>query len=154
MLQQLPKLSVIIFQPCLVMNNLKLIFKYCIFLWLLSFLACTNNKENQTLVEVVIPLPDKVSFSINIQPLFSSNCSSNGCHTGVIPPNRINLDSSNAYKQLMKKGSGYVDTINPPSSAIYASIISVSNPMPPYGKLSDYNVQLVLKWIQQGAKNN
>jgi len=133
---------------------LKAVFKYCIYLFLLSFIECANNKENPTPAKTVTPLPDTVHFKTDIIPIFTNNCNSNGCHTGTIPSSRIKLDSADAYSQLMKSGSGYVDTLNPPNSVIYVSLISVSNPMPPTGKLSDYNIQLVLKWIQQGAKNN
>jgi len=133
---------------------LKSIFKYCIYFILLLIVACTNNKENPNPAKSIQPLPDTVSFHKNIQPIFTNNCNNNGCHAGTIPSNRINLDSSVAYSQLLKNGSGYVDTINPSNSVIYVSIISVSNPMPPTGKLDDYSIQLVLKWIQQGAKNN
>ncbi len=133
---------------------MKTVFKYCFYLFLLSYISCTYDSLSPTPAKTITPLPDTVSFHKNIQPIFTNNCNNNGCHAGTIPSYRINLDSSVAYSQLMKSGSGYVDTINPPNSVIYVSIISVSNPMPPAGKLDDYSIQLVLKWIQQGAKNN
>ena len=129
-------------------------YKYYFLFLLFSWVACTNNKANPAPAKVVLPLPDTVSFHKDIQPIFTNNCNNEGCHSGNIPSNRINLDSSFAYSQLTKGGSGYVDPINPQNSVIYVSIISVSNPMPPSRKLSDYNIQVVLKWIQQGAKNN
>ena len=104
--------------------------------------------------KVTLSLPDTVSFHQHIIPLFNTYCNDVGCHSGSLPPSRIKLDSVNAYSQLTKKGSGYIDTINPANSVIYVSVISVSNPMPPSKPLSDYNKQLLLKWIEQGAKEN
>jgi hypothetical protein len=132
---------------------LKIVFKYCFYLFLLSHISCTYDSLSPTPAKTT-PLPDTVSFHKNIQPIFTNSCNNNGCHAGTIPSNRINLDSFVAYSQLMKSGSGYVDTINPTNSVIYVSVISVSNPMPPAEKLDDYFIQCMLKWIQQGAKNN
>ena len=133
---------------------MKTTFKYFLYIILITLVSCTYDNENSLPAKASQSLPDTVSFHKNVQPIFTSNCDNNGCHAGAIPSNRINLDSTLAYSQLLKSGSGYVDTINPSSSVIYVSIISVSDPMPPGEKLSDYDIQLILKWIQQGAKNN
>ncbi len=113
--------------------------------------SCTNYKAE------VIPSctpPGIVSFSQHIVPLLNARCNISGCHSGSQPQGNLNLESAVAYRQLMKSGSGYVDTINPKYSVLYSSMNSISNPMPPTGRLDDCSRELVLKWIQQKAKNN
>ena len=100
-------------------------------------------------------LPDTVSFSKHIIPIFQTNCSiSSGCHSGTTPTGKIDLDASVAYSQLMQNGKGYVDTLNPNFSVLYAQMTSSSKPMPHTGILDACTTQMVLKWIQQKAKNN
>jgi hypothetical protein len=98
--------------------------------------------------------PDTVSFSRDIIPLFNQHCNTAGCHSGSNPKGNLNLEPTLAYSQLMKNGSGYIDTINPLFSVLHASMNSVSNPMPPIGRLDKNKLDLVLKWIEQKAKNN
>jgi hypothetical protein len=99
-------------------------------------------------------LPDQVSYKNNIQPLFNAHCIDSGCHSGATPGGHLNLESSVSYAQLMKAGSGYIDTLQPNFSLLYAQMNSASNPMPKSGKLDNCTIGLVLKWIQQKAKNN
>ena len=77
-----------------------------------------------------------------------------GCHSGSNPKGNLNLENSESYEQLWRKKSGYIDTLNPSLSVLYASMNSSSNPMPPAGKLDNCTVELILRWIQQKAKNN
>lgn len=98
--------------------------------------------------------PDTVSFSHNIQPILAKNCSKSGCHSGTQPKGNFNLEASVAYDQLLEPGSGYVDTITPKYSVVYSSLVSTSEPMPPSGKLSQCDIDLIEKWMAQGAKNN
>jgi hypothetical protein len=97
---------------------------------------------------------DSVSFSTDIVPLFNTYCNISGCHSGSSPEGNFNLESSIAYMELMKPGTGYIDTVTPGFSVLYTQLISVSQPMPPTGKLDDCRIEMVLKWIEQGAKNN
>lgn len=103
--------------------------------------------------DITSNLPDTVSFSKQIIPIFNANCSISGCHVGAYPVAQLNLSASMAYDQLFAKS--YIDTLNPEFSVIYIEMnSSTTNKMPPTGRLSDYDVGLVLKWIQQKAKNN
>ena len=97
-------------------------------------------------------LPDTVSFQTHILPVFRANCSIPGCHSGGSPSGNLNLSDSVAYDRLFAKHE--IDTLNPPKSILYIQMNSTGTPMPPTGRLGDYEVELVLKWIQQGAKNN
>ena len=111
--------------------------------------SCTYDKLDST-----CNAPSVVSFSQNIQPIFNQNCSTSGCHSGTSPAGNLSLESSVAYAQLVRKGKGYIDTLTPQYSVLYASMNSTSNPMPPSGKLDKCNIDLVLKWIEQKATNN
>ncbi len=98
--------------------------------------------------------PDVISYSGNIQPIFDANCATTGCHSGTRPEGGLNLTAAVSYSNLMASGTGYVDTINPDFSVLYAQMNSLSSPMPPTGKLDKCTIDLVYKWIQQKAKNN
>lgn len=95
-------------------------------------------------------IPQNVSYSNDIIPIFNESCNSASCHaTGAIPPD---LSPENGYNYLIY--GGMVDTTQPEESILYKSMINEKDPMPPTGKLSEYETNLVLGWIQQGAKNN
>ena len=111
-------------------------------------ISCKKEKAKN---EVCTTL-ETVSFKNDVQPIFNQNCVS--CHSGASASGNLNLEASVAYQNLSDPKSGYLDTINPTYSLLYASMISTSNPMPPNGKLSHCATDLILKWIQQKAKNN
>ncbi len=121
-----------------------------IFLGLTVFyFSCTNNK-----VDPSCSLPDSVSFQTHILPIFRQNCSLSGCHSGTSPSANLNLEDAVAYAKLSKKSAGYIDTINPKNSVLYASMVSISNPMPPKGNLDTCTIHLIIRWMEQKAKNN
>ncbi len=97
---------------------------------------------------------DSVSFNKDIIPFFNKNCSTVGCHSGLKPEGDFNLEAAVAYKTLSKKGSGYIEVADPKSSVLYSALVSVSDPMPPTGKLDDCSIKMVYKWMEQGGKNN
>ena len=127
-------------------------FYSCLIIVLLfSMVSCTYEKVEP---QVVCVNPDIVSFKKDIQPIFDKHCNTAGCHSGNNPSGNLNLEAAVAYSQLSKKNNSYLDTLNPKYSVLYASMNSTGNPMPPNGKLDRCTLDLVLKWIQQKAKNN
>lgn len=98
--------------------------------------------------------PAVVSFSKDIQPVFDTHCNMAGCHSGTNPKGNLNLEATVAYSQLWRTKSGYIDTLHPKFSVLYASMNATSNPMPPSGKLDECTLSLILQWIEQKAKNN
>lgn len=119
---------------------------------IVSFQSCTYDVlEKEPCTDVI---PDSVSFSANILPLFRANCSLSGCHSGSIPAGSLNLEDSQAYTQLTQSGTDYINTATPKISLLYMQMTSVTEPMPPTGPLDECRINLVLKWIEQGAKNN
>ncbi len=99
-------------------------------------------------------LPQSISFKKDILPLINAHCSYAGCHSGLSAAGNFDVADTVAYKNLWHSGSGYIDTLNPSFSLFYAQLKSTSNPMPPSGKLDDCKLQMILKWIEQGAKDN
>ena len=94
----------------------------------------------------VTPLPDVISFSTHIVPIFNSSCNMSGCHnSGGFAPD---LTPANAYNDLFAEN--LIDTINPANSGLYTKINGGS--MTSYSTPS--NNSFILLWIQQGAKNN
>lgn len=107
------------------------------------FAGCTSDYYEP--IEVV--LPETVSFSDNIIPIFNKSCNMSGCHNGSGPS--PDLTEANAYNDLF--ANNLIDTIAPESSELYVKLVV---PGTHDGKSSDEQRALILKWIQQGAKNN
>ena len=92
------------------------------------------------------PIPDTVSFSADVMPIFNEGCNSGACHgTGGKVPD---LSEGQAYNALMN--GGYVDLNTPEASVIYTCI--KTGTMKPYAKTGD--AEIILAWIEQGAENN
>ena len=132
--------------------------KWCLFIILIGLMyACT---WDQPAPKPVIPdtvvvnscLPDSVSFKTHLQPLFNYYCVGTYCHSGNTPPGSVILDAGKSYASL--QNGNYTNTTSANQSPIYLRMTSSSDPMPPYGMLSKCQTDLILKWIQQGAKNN
>lgn len=80
-----------------------------------------------------------VTYNNTIAPIYSSNCgTNNSCHSSSIAEGGVILDNY--------AGAAAVD------SAILVSSIEQtgSSIMPPSGKLSDCNINLIKIWIQNG----
>ena len=93
--------------------------------------------------------PDPVSYSKEIQPIWDNYCID--CHH--ILDSDIKLVSSRSYNQLIDKD--FVDLENPDTSIIYQ--VLKTGEMPPDDDdpaPTEEELQLILKWIQQGALNN
>lgn len=93
--------------------------------------------------------PQDVSFSGDLQPLLTTNCALSGCHD-AIPSHKPSLTSENAYNSIM--AGGFVNTVVPVNSLLYGEV--KSGGMPPTGALKPSDVQKILDWIRNGAKNN
>jgi hypothetical protein len=112
------------------------------------FFSC---KKKTTSPSPTPPLPAIVSFSNDIIPVFNAHCNTSGCHGSGSPAAGLNLSPSVAYSQLFTKHE--IDTTNASNSNLYIEVASGQMPKAG-GKLSDYNISLIQKWIQQKAKNN
>ncbi len=127
---------------------------FIFFSFALVISSCKHDKGPNTEPELICNPPATVSFNNDLKPIFNQYCNTSGCHSGSSPAGNLDLTPAVAYTQLMKPSKGYVDTINPQYSVLYADMNSSSDPMPPTGKLDKCKLELVMKWIQQKAKNN
>ena len=95
--------------------------------------------------KVVYPipeLPDTVSYSLNIQPIWDNKCVS--CHAGSRDPD---LRPENSYVSLTD--GGYIDTDNPEESDLMKKLYGTND-----ARATETEKQLTLLWIKEGAKDN
>jgi hypothetical protein len=100
--------------------------------------------------EAVIEIPETVSYSKDVQPLWDQDCVS--CHKpNATPPD---LTAANSYLALTKNNK-YVIPGNAVGSSLHKSLTGDGAAiMPVAGKWSDSKIELVDKWINAGALNN
>ena len=112
---------------------------------IISLFSCEYEK-----LEFSDDLPQNVSLTEDVMPIFDRSCNMAGCHpANGIPPD---LSPENAHTALTL--GGMVDTLNPELSILYVRMIDTKDPMPPSGLLSNYEINVVLGWITEGAKDN
>lgn len=101
-----------------------------------------------------------ISFSRDIQPLFTKNCAVPDCHTGPKPRKGLILDQGKAYQNIvnvkskesrrqMRVAPGDLD-----KSYLYDKITGNQNDgdrMPPKKRLSKEEIELIKVWILAGA---
>jgi hypothetical protein len=118
--------------------------------------ACNSNTTEPHSKE---PLPDQISYNFDIRPILSDNCFA--CH-GPDANKReagLRLDiAAEAYKALQENPTAHALVPGKPDvSAVYQRISSQDTTlqMPPAGsnlKLTGREIELIRKWIKQGAK--
>jgi hypothetical protein len=111
----------------------------------------TGCYKNKTVIFDTAPeITRPVTFSGDIQPIFSKSCSLTGCHvSGSQSPD---LSAANAFNSLIV--GNYINKSDPENSVLYLKMTGKrGTPMPVSGSNKDYNA-LVLAWIKQGANNN
>jgi hypothetical protein len=92
---------------------------------------------------------DSVYFQQKILPLFTNSCVS--CHNGLPYQGEEILSNLDNYQTIRSKAN----PSDPASSPIYQVLISSGEEsMPPVAPLSSANINMVLNWIKEGAKNN
>jgi mono/diheme cytochrome c family protein len=92
-----------------------------------------------------------VSFAEDVQPIFSQNCLP--CHSGT--PDAKSSYALASYKEAIGPGKDLLPNVvagNADSSLLY-QMVNVCK-MPPAGPLGQDQVELVKKWIAEGAKDN
>ncbi len=113
----------------------------------------TNKPPDTTQGPNVKPCdPDTVYFSRDILPILSSNCAYAGCHNtgtasdGVVLNNYQNTIATADVRPGDLNGSDLYEVItdNDPDKRM---------PPPPNSKLTQANIDLIAKWILQGAQN-
>lgn len=92
--------------------------------------------------------PQAVSFSGDLQPIFTASCALSGCHDGT--SHNPDLRAGTSYNSIISKG--FVNTLVPSNSILYGAVRS--GEMPPSGALKPADIQRILDWIRNGAPNN
>ena len=95
-----------------------------------------------------VVIPDFVSFSEDIIPIFSNNCSISGCHAAGFGV--LDLSADNAYDDLIRKGQIDIDV--PEQSGIYQKLSDANGTH--QGRSTPTEQATILEWISKGAQNN
>ncbi len=96
--------------------------------------------------------PDTVYFQNTILPLVVSSCATTGCHDKKSHRDGIILTD---YSSIIKTGK--IKPGKPGDSEFFESLTNNDEdlmPPPPLDPLSLTQIQMLEKWIKQGAKNN
>lgn len=97
--------------------------------------------------------PDTAYFSKDVFPIISSSCAVAGCHNAASAKGGVILDS---YENIIKYGK--IKPGKPADSDLYEVITETDPkkrmPEPPASPLPQSQIDLIGKWIQQGALNN
>ena len=119
---------------------------FLLFVFGLLLNACTYDFIVKEELAPVDPTVD-ILFATQIAPIFTNGCVS--CHKagGQAP----DLSAATAYANI--KSMNLVSTATPTTSLIY-TYPSPTSTLHTWKKYSAAEAQLVLTWIQQGAKNN
>jgi hypothetical protein len=99
------------------------------------------------------PLSDKVCFNQDILPILLSNCAITGCHDAITHQSNLNMSN---YASLMA-GENLVVPFQPDNSKLYTSVLQGNEefmPPPPKTPLSQQQIDLIRKWITEGATND
>lgn len=96
--------------------------------------------------------PDLVYFNQEVLPILQSNCAFSGCHNAASAQDGVILDS---YENVMATAD--VDPFDLDGSKIYRVLTDDDEddrmPPPPTPRLESAQIQLISKWILQGAQD-
>ena len=123
---------------------------FLIFISLL-FIAAFSSCQYDNPVAPAPPDPGvTVSFATQTEPIFNNGNTCTACHkTGAQAPD---LTTGNAYNSIVNMN--LVNASTPESSLIYWYPDPTDTANHTWKKYTAAQAQLVLLWIQQGAKNN
>lgn len=121
-----------------------------------GFIACKHNPQEE--VTPVLNNPgnntnnDSVSFQTEILPLLVGNCAMTGCHDAASAAEGVVLNNYNNVINTAK-----VIAFNPNNSELYEVLLETDPdklmPRPPAAPLTQAQIALIAKWINQGARN-
>lgn len=127
---------------------------------LFALFVFTHCEQKSQIPDVVsgLQLPERIDFNFHIKPILSDRCFA--CHG---PDNNsrkagLRLDTEEGAFSALKESKGHaIVKENLAKSAIYQRLISKDSEevMPPPNsnlKLSEYEIALIGRWIEQGAE--
>ena len=115
---------------------------YLLFAAVLTGILLFGSCEKVVFPQVEIELPDTVSYSLNIQPIFDDKCVT--CHNGGRDPD---LRPENSHVSLIS--GGYINIVEPEESELMKKLYGSHD-----SRATEGEKQLILAWIDEGAKNN
>jgi hypothetical protein len=103
-----------------------------------------------------------VSFSADVQPIFTSRCALPLCHSGASPQGNMNLEAGNAYGNTVGVTSfAYAPAVRvvagePDSSVLFNKVTNTMRfgsrmPPPPDAPLGSGEIETLRAWIAEGA---
>ena len=95
-----------------------------------------------------VVIPDVLSFSDDIIPIFNAKCNTSGCHASGF--GILDLSPENAYDDLFRKDQ--IDLENPSNSKLYIKLSDGGGTH--NGRSTPQEQALILEWIVKGAQNN
>lgn len=105
-----------------------------------------------------------VSFGASVQPIFTANCATNGCHRTPAPKERLNLMAGVAYDQIVDVAAEQctarmrVAPGDPSESYLLDKLLGVDlcfgSMMPKSGSVSTADIETISNWICAGAPND
>lgn len=110
-----------------------------------------NGNTNDPADTTTVPTdPANPKFKTDILPIFTANC--NGCHNSVTPNDGYNFTT---YESTIAKK---FEPGDPDETKLYEAITEDDEedrmPQTPNPRLSAEKIQLIKKWIENGAPNN
>jgi hypothetical protein len=126
----------------------------------LAMFGCGDDDDNPT------GGGDRVDFETQIQPIFTNSCAFSGCHAGSSPGGGMLLSINNAYSNLVDVDSdlrpGWTRVV--PGDAEASLLIQKLTipglstpelgsrmPQPPALPLDNADIELIRRWINEGA---
>jgi hypothetical protein len=123
--------------------------------------VCGNG---QTCVAGACTCGATVSFSSQVQPIFTASCTAAACHGGIMPAQGLDLTAGKSYSLLVGHAASECSnrTRVIPSdvtgsylwSKLTGTNMCFGSQMPKIGGLSQSQTDTIRAWICSGAKNN
>jgi hypothetical protein len=123
-----------------------------------------SGNEDSNATEVSAATTGPVSFSADVQPIFTANCTAMGCHSFPMPQEGMDLRAGQAYGNTVNVASAQctsrlrVAPGDPDNSYLVNKIEGVNlcfgAKMPKVGSLSQGEIQIIRDWVAQGALDN
>lgn len=110
--------------------------------------SCYYDELIERPIDVPEPPPEgeDVSYNLEIQPIWNTNCIS--CHPNSSQPD---LRTDYSYNSLV---SDYVIAGDPANSKLYLNLPGNNHPIDPGFELTAEEDALIYYWIEQGAMDN
>ena len=116
--------------------------QWLIFAGIMALIMIFSSCEKVIFPESEIILPDTISYSLQIQPIWDAKCIN--CHGGQRNPD---LRPPVSYNSLINRN--YVDTSDAAGSKLIQKLYGSHN-----SRASETEKQLILEWINEGARDN